>query len=226
MKARIFPGWVVAMALVGRMVAPGLAQDAPAPPAATATVDKAAPAALNKAQDKSSPAAVYASPWLLEIERLSEAGVDTDVILTYISHCAGTFNLTADQIIHLKDAGISGPVINAMILHDRQVISGARPATASGAPPPSPEIQAAIAARLPASQASATQPPAPASPEPVRSSIIANDESQFAPDWVLVEPDDVPEQPADLGPVRAPYPVKLNDPIVVLRLPTFTVPYW
>ena len=35
-----------------------------------------------------------------------------------------------------------------------------------------------------------------------------------------------PEQPASLGPVRAPYPVKLNDPIIILKLPSFTVPYW
>jgi hypothetical protein len=42
----------------------------------------------------------------------------------------------------------------------------------------------------------------------------------------MVEPDDVPDQPASAGPVRVPYAVKLSDPIVIFRLPTFTVPYW
>jgi hypothetical protein len=58
--------------------------------------------------------------------------------------------------------------------------------------------------------------------------------SIIAPDYepgangtlVWVEPDDVPEQPASAGPVRVPYAVKLNDPIVVLRLPTFALPCW
>ena len=35
-----------------------------------------------------------------------------------------------------------------------------------------------------------------------------------------------PEQPENTGPVRVPYAVKLNDPIVILKLPTFRVPYW
>jgi hypothetical protein len=235
MKARILSGWFVATVLAGRTVVPGLAQDTPASTAATVSADKAAAAAPslkepttpNKAEDKTLRPTVYASPWLLEVERLSQAGVDTGVVLTYVFNCAGTFNLTADQIIHLKDAGISAPVINAMIQHDQQIALGIRPVITTAAPPPSPEVQAAIAARLPAAQITAAPPAAaPADPTPVRTSIIANDESQLGPDWVLVELDDVPDQPASLGPVRAPYPVKLNDPIIVLRLPAFTVPYW
>jgi hypothetical protein len=44
--------------------------------------------------------------------------------------------------------------------------------------------------------------------------------------WVKVEPDDAPDQPASAGPVRVPYPVKLNDPIIILRLPSFALPCW
>jgi hypothetical protein len=59
------------------------------------------------------------------------------------------------------------------------------------------------------------------------SSIIApEDDSDAAGTLVFVEPDDVPNQPRSAGPVRVPYPVKLNDPIIILRLPTFTLPYW
>jgi len=54
---------------------------------------------------------------------------------------------------------------------------------------------------------------------------IANDDYDADRDWFCVEPDDVPDQPASLGPVRAPYAVKLNDPIVILKLPSFTVPW-
>ena len=59
------------------------------------------------------------------------------------------------------------------------------------------------------------------------SSIIApEDDSDAAGTLVSVKPDDVPNQPRSAGPVRVPYPVKLNDPIIILRLPTFTLPYW
>ena len=64
----------------------------------------------------------------------------------------------------------------------------------------------------------------PAAPAPAPAQVIANDNSNAGGDWIYVEPDNVPDQPASAGPVRVPYPVKLNDPIVILKLPTFSVP--
>ena len=58
------------------------------------------------------------------------------------------------------------------------------------------------------------------------SPVVANDESR---DQELLVFDDIysaPEQPEGIGPVRAPYAVKLNDPIIMLRVPTLTVPCW
>jgi len=254
MKARILPGWVLGVVLAGGMVASGFARDGGSPsstsaaakatgvlPSASAAVpipdpgvaqaaaesSPAAPAVSGNAADKSLPSNVYASPWLFEVERLSRAGMDEGVILSYVANSAGTFNLTADQIIYLKNQGVSSEVINAMIQHDQELLSGERPMTASAPPALPPAVQAAFAAR--AQAAAAAPAPAPAAaevpaPPPAETQIIANDDS--GPDWVLVEPDDVPDQPKSLGPVRAPYPVKLSDPIVVLTLPSFTVPCW
>jgi hypothetical protein len=95
--------------------------------------------------------------------------------------------------------------MNAMIQHDQELLSGARPLIAAATPSP------ALAA---------------SSPAPTESHIVANDDS-WPSEPIL--PDDgyyAPEQPASAGPVRMPYPVKLNDPIVILKLPTLGVPYW
>jgi hypothetical protein len=174
------------------------------------------------------PAIISWSPWFYEVERLAQAGVDEGVVQTYINSTAGTFNLTADQVIYLKNLGLSPQVINTMIDHDQELISGARPLTASAPPPLPPSVQAALAARLhPAGDATVpSEAPAPLPPA-TRSTIIApDDDSDAARAWVMVEPDDVPDQPRSAGPVRVPYAVKLSDPIIVFRLPTFTVPYW
>ena len=168
------------------------------------------------------------SPWFYEVERLARAGVDDTVIFAYINNTAGTFNLTADQVIYLKNLGLSPQVINTMIDHDQDLISGARPLTASAPPPFPPAVQAALAARLHPAAGASTPSAVVAAPSTVPwSSIIApDDDPDAAGTLVFVEPDDVPDQPRSAGPVRVGYPVKLNDPIIILRLPTFTLPYW
>ncbi len=195
---------------------------------AAADPSPATPVAPNHLGANPPSGIVSMSPWFYEIERLAKAGVDEGVVQAYINNTAGTFNLTADQVIYLKNLGLSPQVINTMIDHDQELISGARPLTAAAPPPFPPAVQATLAARLhPAGDAGAPSaaptPPLPAT----RSTIIApDDDSDTAGDWVMVEPDDVPDQPRSAGPVRVPYAVKLSDPIIVFRLPTFTVPCW
>jgi len=100
--------------------------------------------------------------------------------------------------------------------------------TASAPPPLPPSVQAALDAAFHTTRPASAQPATLAIPlpPPNRSIIAPDDEPGAGGMWVWVEPDDVPEQPASAGPVRMPYPVKLNDPIIILRLPTFRVPYW
>jgi hypothetical protein len=55
--------------------------------------------------------------------------------------------------------------------------------------------------------------------------IVANDDG-WAQESTASEGDYyAPEQPVGSGPVRVPYAVKLSDPIVILKLPSFSVPY-
>ena len=234
MRTRTLSGWVLGVVLASGTAVLGVAQDAPKPPPTTlysnitgaAVPASTVPALTNNAGGKTTSSTLHASPWVDEVERLTKAGVDEGIVLSYVNNSAGTFNLTADQIVRLKSIGVSPQGVNAMIQHDPELISGARPLTA--APPPSlpAAFQAVLAAHPQPAVTTATPSTALAAPATAPAQIVANDDYDTDRDWIYVEPDDVPDQPADLGPVRAPYPVKLNDPIVILRLPSFAVPYW
>jgi hypothetical protein len=134
-----------------------------------------------------------------------QAGVAERVITSYITNSAGMFNLTAEQIIYLQSAGVSPRVLSVMIQHDKQLFAS------SGLMPPPAVAPAGLIATF------AT---------PGESTIVANDASR---DQELQLPDDnyyAPEQPEGFGPVRAPFAVRLTDPIIMLRVPTLTVPCW
>jgi hypothetical protein len=127
MKAKIF-GLTISSAIVvalfgGIHLSANAQQDAP----------------LN-AQDNSEPSDVLppdiaSNALLVDIINLSQAAVSEDVIGNYINNSQTRFNLTASQIIYLKDIGVPDTVVTAMIQHDQQL---------GEAPPPQP-VQAAPA---------------------------------------------------------------------------------
>src|SRR5690348_9188640 len=53
------------------------------------------------------------TPGVNEVIRLSEAGTGDDVTLAYIQRATAPFNLSADDILYLRDVGLSSPVITA-----------------------------------------------------------------------------------------------------------------
>jgi hypothetical protein len=85
-----------------------------------------------------------------DVVRLAEAGTADDVLLAYVQNAASLFGLTTDQILYLRDIGLSSPVITAMLTHD-----GAR----STPPPASPLYQPVY------------PPSAPPAPAPVSLSV-------------------------------------------------------
>jgi hypothetical protein len=141
-----------------------------------------------------------------EVQRLTQAGLDESVILAYITNSPGTFDLSPDNIIHLKNLGLSSTAISAMILHDQDLASSSLRMTGQ-------------AGTEPASLVTPLDPPGHAP-------ILANDEAWASGALFLNEDDYAPEQPEDIGPVRAPYPVKLSDPIIIFKLPSFRLQYW
>lgn len=90
------------------------------------------------AQARPLPPGLLASPSFTQVVRMANAGVDPRVLMSFITNSAGTFNLGADQIIYLKDIGLSHEVIATMIEHDLAISSGKFQVTASTVPAPAP----------------------------------------------------------------------------------------
>lgn len=139
-------------------------QTAPAPQSSPSVAPGAAKAPASTADapapDSSRPRPPpLLSPWAKEIAKLADAGIEDFIIRSFIDN-AGTFNLGADQIVHLRARGVSGEIIAAMLQHDQEVISGARPLTLSSEPDWEPTP---LPTRTPVRQAPRAATPAPAS---------------------------------------------------------------
>jgi len=74
-----------------------------------------------------------------EVVKLVQAGVDVSVIQNYISSCSSAFNIDADKIISLTDAGVPTDMVNAMIAHDKNLSASAPPV----APAPADNVPSA-----------------------------------------------------------------------------------
>lgn len=58
------------------------------------------------------------SPAAAEVVQLATSGVGQEVVLAYIQNSQVPFNLSADDLVYLKDVGLSPEVTAAMIKHD------------------------------------------------------------------------------------------------------------
>jgi hypothetical protein len=67
------------------------------------------------------PPNVYPTSPLAQVIRLTQAGVDESIIMTYVTNSGSTFNLDSDKIIYLKDIGLPGGVVTAMMQRDQQL---------------------------------------------------------------------------------------------------------
>ncbi len=73
------------------------------------------------------------SPWANELAKMAQAGIGDNVLLAYIDS-VGTFNLGPDQIVYLRNLGVSNDAINAALQHDADIASGQRQVVASTVP--------------------------------------------------------------------------------------------
>src|SRR5882762_1697113 len=74
------------------------------------------------------------SPAAAEVIRLAESGVGDDVVLAYIQNSQWTLNLGADDVLYLRDVGVSSVVITAMLNHDT-TLRNQPPANSNPVPP-------------------------------------------------------------------------------------------
>lgn len=91
-----------------------------------------------------------------QVVKLVQAGVDAGVIQSYISNCPSAFNLDADKIIALTDAGLPGELVNAMFAHDKNFLASL-PTAATAAAPSQPAT--VVTSPLPPAETVTSPPP-------------------------------------------------------------------
>jgi hypothetical protein len=148
------------------------------------TPEAAVPGAPGQAQ-----AAIGAnlSPGAAEVVRLAGSGVGDDVVLAYIQNSQAPFSLSADNVLYLKDVGLSPQVTSAMLSHDStlrgQPQQYAPAATAPVAPAPmAPAPMAPAMAQPPVT----APPPAYVTSPPADVTYFYNDLSPYG-SWVNLE---------------------------------------
>ena len=133
----------MAVAVAAAAAYDSLATEQPIPPPANAS------ALPDNIQPNSSVAQVL---------KLAQAGVDVAVIQNYISNCPTAFNLDADKIIALTDAGLTSDLVNAMFAHDKNYLASINSARAPASPPPTPTASAENNSPPPAAPAVSAPP--------------------------------------------------------------------
>jgi hypothetical protein len=118
-------------------------------------------------------------PGVQDVVKLSQAGISDDIILSQIKNSQATYNLTADQIISLKNLGVSQAVIKALI-------SGSAAATAVPAPTPPPAMTPPAPAPAPVPIPDSA--PAVTTSDPAAPAVsLASFQTQLAPDGTWID---------------------------------------
>jgi hypothetical protein len=91
------------------------------------------------------PPNIYSTSPLAQVIRLTQAGVDESIIMTYVTNSPSTFNLDSDKIIYLRDIGLPNEVVTVMMQRDQllqqQMSTTAYQPPAQPAPAPAPPEQ-------------------------------------------------------------------------------------
>ena len=157
--------WVGLLSIMGCAMAPSVAQ----PPAPENPGPPPPPQSAAAVPSDLSPAAT-------EVVKLSESGVGEDVILAYIQNSQAAFNLSANQLLYLRDLGLSSQMITAMLNRDASLKTQPQPAQT----PPRPPVPE------PAPQPQAPPPDYVSTPPPVEVNYFYNDLSPYG-SWVVLE---------------------------------------
>ena len=126
MKTNIVPKSLAIMA-VASMAAFGFS--------AGAQQTKVTPAAPAAVVSTAAPALPYGVPQILQ---LAQAKIGDDTVIAYVKNSGNSYNLNADQIVYLKQQGLSEPVITAMLNQPKAGVAAMSDPSAT--PPPSATV--------------------------------------------------------------------------------------
>jgi hypothetical protein len=120
MKTRHLQTMLAVMAVIGLGWSTAPAQDSPA-------ANTVQPAAVNAPV----PQLSYGTPQILQ---LTQAKVGDDTIIAYIKNSRNSYGLNADQIIYLRQQGVSDAVITTMLNQPQSGVAAYTPATPAPQP--------------------------------------------------------------------------------------------
>ncbi len=148
------------------------------------------------------PAAANVSAPVAELARLHQSGLDESVVKTFVEKSTNTLNPSADELIYLKDIGVSPRVITALIQQTAKMREQIAAAAVAARPNPPAEVRPnmTVIAANPNPPAAQPVPAAPAAPAPQPAAI--------APTPVVAS---APVQPVVVvQPVPVSLPVQVN----------------
>lgn len=117
-----------------------------------------------------------------QVVKLVQSGMDASVIQTYITDCPSAFNMSADKIIALSDAGVPSDMINAMIAHDKNFLAS----LPQSAPPEPANAESVLSTNEPAPSDTTAAVAVSAPPEPVTANDFYNVLNPYGA-WINVD---------------------------------------
>src|SRR6267143_1388528 len=84
---------------------------------AAVAADPASPAS-NSAEPTSAAPSSLSSLAAADVVKLSQSGVSDDVLLAFVNSSQQPYNLSANDVLYLKNAGLPPAVLEAMLRHD------------------------------------------------------------------------------------------------------------
>lgn len=141
------------------------------------------------------PASANLPAGAAEALKLAQAGMSDDVVLAFVKNSPGPYRLSADNIVTLKQGGVSSQVIAAMLSHDKGAPSQSVPVPASPPAANGPvtyeqKLYAPAGQPTPAPQYAPQPLTLPATPAPA----VPNAAPAAAPPQVVVEQAPPPPQ--------------------------------
>ena len=106
----------------------------PSVPAASVATKTAPTAATDTARDQTQPAAAPAPSGLAEVLKMVDAGISKDIIRQYIQNSTVACDLTADDIIALKQRGVPDEIALALLRRSAELKSQAASVSAASSP--------------------------------------------------------------------------------------------
>jgi hypothetical protein len=148
-------------------------------PLVVIAADQASPAPDSAAPASATPSSL-SSPPAADVVKLAQSGVTDDVLLAFVNSSQQPYNLSANDILYLKNAGLPPAVLEAMLRHDSALAKFPSPgnsqqkSSAAGNPTTPAPLQIISAGRPPQAGSPTARLSTSSPPAQVQGETVAN----------------------------------------------------